>query len=422
MQQQEEQREEGISILDIFKLLLSKIKILIIAVLIGGVLGASFAVWRTIDVNHYGTKVEFYVNPEKARDSTTTDNSQYGVYGAYGKHVMDNMIKLLASESFTEQMMLNGERLPEKDVWADSAEGTATLNEKIDAAAAELVKLNEAQEDLDEALKTHAEKTELLVEKKDILDKDWAALYYLNLVTSTAFNEIEYTQTIAGKAEAIYQNTIQSYQEWKPVRDEVKEIEKNIELQKEAMAPVQDKADEVLEEALDEWRGTEKYRKALEEYNNAVKFSYLQDEENVEDVNDLARSFIYVDIFVLNDVDFAKEVLERVKTVVPTYVENNMTVPSGYVGTNCKRITRTDDIRMTNPGYTTKQAIKYGALVAFAALVVACVAVMVMDKADKRLRDVSVITKQFNVPLLGLIPTIDEIEEEKDVKTSKEAE
>ena len=49
------QKEEGISLLDILRLLLSKIKLLILVVIIGGVLGGSFAVWRTIDINYHGT-------------------------------------------------------------------------------------------------------------------------------------------------------------------------------------------------------------------------------------------------------------------------------------------------------------------------------------------------------------------------------
>ena len=128
-QHQNGQVEEGISLIDIVRLLLSKIKLLIVVVLIGGILGASFAVWRTIDINQFGTKVEFYVNPEKPEESTGSSagtaagGSQYGVYGAYGRHVMDNMIKLLSSDSFAEKLLLNGETLPSLDtVWFDEDE------------------------------------------------------------------------------------------------------------------------------------------------------------------------------------------------------------------------------------------------------------------------------------------------------------
>lgn len=104
------QNEEGISLIDIIRLLLQKIKLLIIVVLIGGLCGGIFGVWHTIDMKYFGTSIEFYVNPEKPSEVGSSTNSaanavgsQYGVYGAYGRHVMDAIVKLLASESFTEQ-------------------------------------------------------------------------------------------------------------------------------------------------------------------------------------------------------------------------------------------------------------------------------------------------------------------------------
>ncbi len=417
MEQKQFQVDEGISIVDIFKLLLSKVKFLIIAFLIGGILGASVAVWKTVDINHFGTTVEFYVNPEKAKDNTTNDNSQYGVYGAYGKHVMDNMIKLLGSESFAETMILNGESLPEKDKWADTAEKTASLNAKIDAAATELDALEKLQEDLEKAVNASLLLTEAMAALQEELDTQWVSLYYDGIVASSAFSVDEYKKKIEGlpqehpdyyKVEIIQQ----LYVNWAAYSTALEQKTQEIVTKQEALEPVQERADAALEEALEEWRKTSKYKSTLARYTAAVNFSYLRTGESSEDTNDLARSFIYVDIFVLNDESFASEVLSRVKTVVPAYVEKNMTVPSGYVGTNCKRITRTDDIRMTNPGYTTQQALKYGTIAAFVTLLAACIVVLIADKADKRLRDTSTITKQFGVPILGLIPTIEELNAE----------
>ncbi len=427
MQQQEIQVEEGVSIVDIFKLLFSKIKLLIVVFLIGGVLGASFAVWKTVNVNHYGTTVEFYVNPEKEKDSTNPDNSQYGVYGAYGKHVMDNMIKLLASESFAEKMMLNGSLLPEKDVWTSTEEGKKALNGKIESAQRELAELENLQAGLEQAVKESLVLTEALAEIREQLDEQWVSLYYEGIVASSAFSVDEYKKKIESLPTdhpdyTKVLTTQQLYVNWEAYGLLIQEKAEEIVTKQEAIEPVQKKADDALETALEEWRKTSKYKSTLARYNGAVKFSYLRAGESAEDVNDLARSFIYVNIFVLNDEKFANEILDRVKTVVPDYVEQNMTVPSGYVGTNCKRITRTDDIRMTNPGYTTQQAVKYGVLAAFAALVVACIVVLVVDKSDKRLRDTSVITKQFNVPLLGLIPTIEELSAEPEKGETKEGE
>ncbi len=400
MDQQQEIQEvrvdEGIDLLAIFKLLLSKIKLLIIAFLIGGVLGSCFAVWKTINVNHYGTRVEFYVNPEKEKDALEGENGEYGVHGAYGKSVMDGMIKLLSSESFAEKMILNGADLPEKDVWVnDKAENEVglDLNTKIDAVAEKLTVLNAEKETLEKWEK----ELEALEKTRDEL---WLDLYYDKIVLNPTPSEQEYRATLSSKVDADgdkSQPAAQAYKVWA-------DLDEKIEEKKEELEPVQLEADEILEVALEAWRQTAKYKEAIVKYSGALDFSYLKDSTTADE----ARSFIYVTISVLNEVEFAEELLNRVKTVVPTYIEQKMTVPDGYARTNCERITRTDDVHLTNPGYTTQQAIKYGVLAAFAALVVVCAVVILVDRTDKRLRDISTIAQQFRVPVLGLIPTIEE--------------
>lgn len=278
------QKEDGISLLDILHLLLSKIKLLILVVLVGGLLGGAFAVWRNVDVKIYGTEVQFYVNPEKPKDTTGSESSQYGVYGAYGKHVMDNMIKLLSSESFAEQL---------------------------------------------------------------ILDKKPADI------------------------------------------------------------------------TLEEWQKTTEYKTELSKYARHVSYSYLESNTSKEDADSLARSFIYVKISVLNDEELAKEIYQQVITVVPDYVEANMPVPSDYQGTNCQRISRTDEVHLKNPNQTVNQAIKYAALVAIAALVVACVVVIIVDQSDKTVRDEETIVRLFDVPVLGLIPTVDSLVEQTNLKKAE---
>jgi capsular polysaccharide biosynthesis protein len=123
-------------------------------------------------------------------------------------------------------------------------------------------------------------------------------------------------------------------------------------------------------------------------------------------VDALARSFIYVNISVLNNEALAKEIYQKVIRVLPDFVETNMAVPAGYDGTNCQQITRNDGIRLTNDGLVSSTAIKYALILAFASLVVACVAIVVVDHSDKRVKNVEQITQIFNIPLLGVIPSI----------------
>ncbi len=398
---QEIQVEEGIDLVAIFKLLLSKIKILILAVVIGGLLGSGFAVWRTVNVNQYGTRVEFYVNPVKAKDALDDENGEYGVHGAYGKPVMDGIVKLLSSESFAERMILNGQDLPEKDVWVNNKaekEVALDLNTKIDAAAEKLTVLNAEKKELNDWMKKRE------TAKKE-LDELWLDLYYDGTVKNATPNEQEYRATVAPKENVDgdkAQPVAKAYKAWAT-------LDEQIEDKKEMLVPIQQETDGVLEVALEAWRQTAKYKEELARYSDALSFSYLKS-DSASTISDEARSFIYVQIFVLNEVEFAEELLSRVKSIVPTYIEQKMTVPDGYSGTNCERITRTDDVRLTNPGYTSKQAIKYGILVAVLALAIACAVIILVDRTDKRLRDITIITKQFKLPVLGLIPTIEEID------------
>ena len=143
---------------------------------------------------------------------------------------------------------------------------------------------------------------------------------------------------------------------------------------------------------------------------NSVKFSYIAEEEDLEDAINLARSFIYVDISVLGDEnqEFANELVDCVRKSLVPYVEENMIVPDGYKGTSCTEITTVSEIELTNPLHTTKTAIKYALIAAAAALVIACVVVIIIDRSDKRVRDYEQVARQLNIPVLGVVPTIDE--------------
>ncbi len=420
---EEFQTEDEISLLDIIRTLFERIKLLIIIVLVGGVIGGSIAVASTINVNYWGATVEFYVNPESSETESGENSSQYGVYGAYGRHVMDNMVKLLSSESFAEKLILNNKPLPEKSVWVDTSnadEVALELDAKIDAAATVI-----AEEDAQRATVVLEKNAyELAIDEYETaykqIETEWSKLPLKSLGLSAKFNKEEYILHIYGNnytdMEAAYNAVYDSISGKEAAKMKAKEnYEAAIVLLKEKESLSQ----EITEIALEAWRKTAKYKAQLSQYSGAVSYSYLQEQEDLEDANNLARSFIYVQISVLNDTDFANEVLKRVKAVVPQYVRENMTVPAGYVGTKCQRITRTDDIALTNPGYTRDEAIKWTILSAIIVGLIASVIVIIVDRSDKRLKECDVLTKKFDLPILGIIPTIEAITGEVNTKEAK---
>ena len=93
-----------LSLWDICRIIFSCWKILLIVLLAAVVVGISVAFFRAYGKHYYGTNIEFYVTPIKSPDETQEEGST-AVYGAYNKSVMDNIIKLMSSESFAEGLI-----------------------------------------------------------------------------------------------------------------------------------------------------------------------------------------------------------------------------------------------------------------------------------------------------------------------------
>ena len=393
------QIDDGFNLVDLIKVLLNKIKILILVVICGGLAGAGFAIWRTIDVNYYGTTVEFYINPESRDAEDGTENiSQYGIYGAYSVPVMDAMVRLLNSDAFTERLMLKGAMLPEKGEWTNASEASLGLDALIDTAQG---KLDEAT-----AAKALADSKRAQAEADlAVLQQEWkkfvAGSKYANTSYSVAAYEKAIIELSGANVDAL--NAAFAAYEGEGGSKELSIAALN------AAKNANTAALSAREDVLAVWAKTAKYKQALGKYSSAVNFSYLEDGTTSTESTNLARSFVYVKITVLNDEVFAKELLETIKMVVPTYIEERMVVPTGYDSTNCQRITRNDEIAMTNPGYTRKQALIYGLAGAAFAGLVACVIVIIADRSNKCLRNYEVIPKNFNVPILGVIPTIEDM-------------
>lgn len=371
------QVEEELSLADIFRTLLSKLKLLIVVLLVGIVVGGTLGAILTMNTHYYGTQIQFYINP-KEKESGASE-STYGVYGAYGRNVMDNMVKLLESDIFTEQLMLNGAELPEKGL-------DATLDEKIDAANAKMAALDQPADAVADAKAVYEE-------KDDAFDAIWAE--YTKEHGTVSFDEkdcLNYAYGISVK---------EAYEQRSKANNDVEEAKASYSV---ALAEYE----KAKKEALLFWRSMDVYKNEHDLVSESVTYSYLADQDDYSDAANLARSFIYVEVSVLGDEAFAKELLEVLREQVAAYITQKMVVPSGYVGTSCEETTTRSEITLTNEGYMTRSAITYGLLAGFISLVIAAVIVIMIDRSDKRLRDSETITRRMNIPVLGVVPTIDE--------------
>ena len=386
--------QEEISLAEIFKILWRKVKVLIFALVIGVIFGGSLGVLTTFNERYYGTTVEFYVNPKKDENQISNE-SQYGVYGAYGRHVMDNMTKLLGSESFAEQLLLDDDGLPTQFL---SDENRAEIDAKIAETGTPLAIKKSAVKTAETARQAVAEAQVAYNEKA----KEWETELQILVAGSATVVEIETArEQCLGEAK----RNLETAQDAKELAElaETKAIED---------------ANTAVEAVRALWRETELYEELIITVTESINYRYYDEEET--DVDDLARSFIYVNVSVLNDEELANDLFDQLLVMLPRYVEKNMAIPSGYIGTNCQRITRLNEVEQTNSGYMLKTAIKYALLFGAVALVIASVVVIVIDRSNTRLRNYEATMEKFNVPVLGVIPTITEGENSEESKSDTE--
>lgn len=386
--------QEEISLAEIFKILWRKVKVLIFALVIGAIFGGSLGILTTFNEKYYGTTVEFYVNPKKDENQINNE-SQYGVYGAYGRHVMDNMTKLLGSESFAEQLLLDDDGLPTKFL---SDENRAEIDAKIAEAGTPLAIKKSAVKTADDARTAMAEAQVVYNQKA----KEWETELQILVAGGATVVEIETArEQCLGEAK----RALETAQDAKELAElaETKAIED---------------ANTAVEAVRALWRETELYEELIITVTESINYRYYDETET--DVDDLARSFIYVNVSVLNDEELANDLFDQLLVMLPRYVEKNMAIPSGYIGTNCQRITRLNEVEQTNSGYMLKTAIKYALLFGAVSLVIASVVVIVIDRSNTRLRNYEATMEKFNVPVLGVIPTITEGENSEESKSDTE--
>lgn len=422
------EQQEGISIADVFKALLGKIKLLIILTLVGAIGGCALGIFNTYNVHYYGTQLEYYVNPKRSASATDTQ-SQFGVYGAYGKNVMDNMTKLLSSDSFAELLLLDESGLPEKML---SEEKLNDVQTKINVANDAVQEVTDLKEELDDLRDSIIPKIQL---EYDFANEKYADAQAEYERESVKLNSA-LASNVSGDVIKRYENDVAKAKEVrdaeKTVRDEIAqklqqnkalrlELEDQYKTKNEEALKLLDEANQTKEKILESWRKTPEYSAKLKMVKRCISFAYLTDEEkNSTNQNEFARSFFKVSIRVLNDDEFAKSLLESAKVKVPAYIKDNMAVPSGYVETSCTLTSRGDKITLLNPTYMKDQATKYAFLLAFATLAVACIIILVLENTNKRLRDCDAIPQTFGVPVLGIVPSIEFVAPKTDAVVKKE--
>lgn len=361
------EKKEGVSVKAIFKLLLKKIKMLLLVLLAGVVVGAGFGFLTNFNQKYYGTSMEFYVNPVPTQEQVESD-SYFAVNGTYTRNVMDGLIKLLSSESFAERLLMDEDGLPVKFRNDEN-------KEKIDAKILHAKPLIEAEKDAKEAVEL-AEEVRLEAQK-DYNEK--------NSKWSSIQSEIRFAKDI-GNLDVIPVLTVRM-DEAKVLKDEAQSVlklkEEAVELANEDLKASKTKAEEARNEVYELYRQTTLYKNLIRTVCSSVSFSWYKSTEK-DDLETISRSNIYVDIKVDGDEQLANDLYDQICKVLPEYVSKAMPKPGGYSGTACRRVTRLDEVRNLNEGQTLSATVKYGLLIGFVSLAVACVVVVIVDNKKRK--------------------------------------
>lgn len=418
--QEKLQMQDEISLMDIIRLFIRKLKWIILVALIAVIAGASFGYLKTRDEHHFGATIAFYVNPQK--DENSDQESEYSIYGSYGENVMDNMVKLLSSELFAETLMLDPQGLPDDAMIAKIRAHANGGDAKADALMAKVTK---ARQTLDLIA---SKKTALDLASED-LSNARTAMYDVQTAVNNAWADLGKGGTpsriiITTRPEEETYNSL-----WDDYQKSIIAYNTATQTQKDARSALIDARSQksnAFDEALKQWRTDYSvcgyYGGELANYRWAATYSYRSPSDG-SDMN-FARSFFYVNISksgkdAVSTEAFAREFRERIIEYVPMFIEEIMPIPGGYLSTNCQRITRNDHVYTTNADYAKNTAIKYAILLAAVAVVITCVVIVIVDRSDKRLRSVEQITEKFNLPVLGVIPNI-HIEKDKNTTEDKE--
>ena len=112
-------------------------------------------------------------------------------------------------------------------------------------------------------------------------------------------------------------------------------------LQEQGLAPKEILEDGTENPAFEEWLKSYDYTRFFVGAKEGIEYSFASE---IYEGETLKRSFIEVKISV-KERELAEIFLAGVKKVVPPFVEENMLVPNGYIGTRCEKVSLFEEIK-----------------------------------------------------------------------------
>ena len=360
----EEIVQNEISLMDIMKMLVKKIKLLLCVTLIAVVVGAALGGVLTFNKKYYGTKARFYLSA-KASDTQILD--------------------LLESGSFAETLLLNEYNLPVTVYGTQEEYNVAVEKSKaVQAAEKTVADLEESISDLPEEVKLAEEAYEQAYkayeDARDVLEI-YASAYIENNVTKVQFDAAEAKLTEATAAKNAKYELLSGKQ------NELLTAKGGLKTAENALKAAEAEFESASKKIMTAWRADKKVKKQMETIEKSVSYSYSGG-------SDKATNSLDVGISVLKDKAFAKTLYENIKAKVPAFVEKNLHVEEKIIQKDGKTETVIEDVEVSflstfneveqlNEGETLKKMITYGLILGIVSLLVACVVVVCAERWKK---------------------------------------
>lgn len=351
--------EREISLVDICKKLLKRIKLLIIIALVGGVLGGAFGFLTNFNKKYYGSNLEFYLS-EKPADT--------------------EILNLLNSDSFAEILLLNEYGLPKMDVESDEYKDLLDKRAPLEAANQAIANYKAQLQTLPAVVENEKKEYEEASNAYEEAFNRWSVYASSQSDKINADTLAAYQKDLDDKYNAKTTEGEQYYAKEK----ELTIAKVNLNNAKAEQQKAKADFDKAANSVLTAWRQDKKVQKKIKLIDESVKYSFKNAKNGVS-------YSLSVRVSVLNDEAFAKVLVEELKAKLPAYVAENVHVEKETTATGEKiekdvsvsHLSTFNKVELLNGGQALKQAILYAILLGIAACVIGCVYVVCTDKSKE---------------------------------------
>ncbi len=330
-----------ITLLDIFKILKKRIKIIVcialVALILGGAAGAGLAVLNNAN---YGTQMRFYI--------TSSDENNY-------------ILSLLQSDGFAESLLLDKKGLPSDKQGSTEYQNVLTLKEAAD-------KLEAQKEEKELLLEKYPNKITAAQRKYQEAQTQYDTLYdRFTLYTTAPSDFTEDIENLRDAMEIAANARNEAKSAYDALLDENQKIQEEIDDLTLAIKKAKEDVKAATDIVLADFRANDNNLDQVAKVKKSITYQYVPESNKAE--IDTSQSLLYVRISVPFDQAFAERMLDELTLKLPSYVEDSVIPEKDEKKPECTFISidgRVGSVDYKNP---LTEAIKFGAILLIASAV-----------------------------------------------------